>query len=225
MQRQRNMPHHTRRHFLAQSAFGLGGLAAARLLQQDQARAVPAKPALEKAAYDLAPKQPAKPPQCRAMISMFMQGGPSHIDLFDPKPNATAEVRGPFKPINTSVTGIRVSELMPRLAKQAHRYSIIRSVHHKQTQHNTGMYWSIVGRPYRIDNTLINPSRSDYPSFGTLVGWLARRDGYSGALPPYVITPAPHCARNVRRFTAGAPVRAEWRRRPARRSCARRARS
>jgi hypothetical protein len=55
------------------------------------------------------------------------------------------------------------------------------------------MYWSIVGHPYRIDSTLINPSRSDLPSFGTLVGWLARRDGYSGALPPYVITPAPHC--------------------------------
>jgi uncharacterized protein (DUF1501 family) len=55
------------------------------------------------------------------------------------------------------------------------------------------MYWSIVGRPYPIDSTLINPTRTDYPSFGTLVGWLARRDGYSGALPPYVLTPAPHC--------------------------------
>jgi hypothetical protein len=55
------------------------------------------------------------------------------------------------------------------------------------------MYWTIVGRPYRLDSTLINPSRSDYPSFGTLIGWLARRDGYSGPLPPYVITPLPHC--------------------------------
>jgi hypothetical protein len=62
------------------------------------------------------------------------------------------------------------------------------------------MYWSIVGRPYRIDSTLINPSRADYPSFGTLVGWLARRDGYTGSLPPYVITPAPHCDSTV--FTA-----------------------
>jgi hypothetical protein len=55
------------------------------------------------------------------------------------------------------------------------------------------MYWSIAGRPYRIDNTLINPSRSDYPSFGTLVGWLARQEGHPGPLPPYVITPFPHC--------------------------------
>jgi hypothetical protein len=66
-------------------------------------------------------------------------------------------------------------------------------VHHKHTQHNAGMYWSIVGRPYRVDDTLINPARTDYPSFGTLVGWLARRDGYTGPLPPYVITPRPHC--------------------------------
>jgi len=55
------------------------------------------------------------------------------------------------------------------------------------------MYWSVVGRPYPVDSTLINPGHGDYPSFGTLVGWLARRDGYSGPLPPYVITPAPHC--------------------------------
>ena len=55
------------------------------------------------------------------------------------------------------------------------------------------MHWSIVGRPYRKDNTLINPSATDYPSFGTLTGWLAQRDGYSGAVPPYVITPEPHC--------------------------------
>ena len=59
------------------------------------------------------------------------------------------------------------------------------------------MHWSIVGRPYRVDSTLINPSRADYPSFGTLVGWLARRDGYAGGVPPYVITPFPHCDSTV----------------------------
>src|SRR6185436_11061559 len=49
----------------------------------------------------------------------------------------------------------------------------------------------------RIDSTLINPSPTDYPCFGTLVGWLAQRDGYSGAVPPYVITPEPHCDSKV----------------------------
>ena len=55
------------------------------------------------------------------------------------------------------------------------------------------MYWSIVGRPYPMDSTLITPGRTDVPSFGTLTNWLAQRDGYSGAVPPYVITPKPHC--------------------------------
>jgi hypothetical protein len=129
----------------------------------------------------------------RSVILIFNAGAPSHIDLFDPKPDAPDTVRGPFQPIATSAPGVRVSELLPRLSRHAHKFAIVRSVQHAHTQHNPGMYWSIVGRPYRIDSTLINPSRSDIPSFGTLAGWLARRDGYSGALPPYVITPAPHC--------------------------------
>jgi hypothetical protein len=59
------------------------------------------------------------------------------------------------------------------------------------------MYWSTVGRPYRVDSTLINPTASDQPCLGTLVGWLARRDGYSSGVPPYVIAPYPHCDSTV----------------------------
>jgi hypothetical protein len=135
--------------------------------------------------------------KARAVILIFNCGAPSHLDLWDMKPDAPDTVRGSFKPIDTSVPGVRISELMPRLARQMHRLALVRTLHHRHGQHNSGMYWSIVGRPYRIDNTLINPSRSDYPSFGTLVGWLARRDGYSGPLPPYVITPEPHCDSKV----------------------------
>src|SRR5215218_9958032 len=131
--------------------------------------------------------------KAKSVILIFNSGAPSHIDLWDPKPAAPETVRGPFQPIATTVPGIRVTRLLPNLAKQAHRYAVVRTVHHSHTQHNSGMHWSIVGRPYRIDNTLINPSRADLPGFGTLVGWLARRDGSSSALPPYVITPAPHC--------------------------------
>jgi hypothetical protein len=131
--------------------------------------------------------------KAKSVILIFNCGAPSHIDLWDPKPDAPDNVRGLFKPIATNVSGIRISELLPRLARQADRYAIVRTVHHHQLNHNTGMYWSIVGRPYPFDSTLINPTRADYPSFGTLIGWLARRDGYTGPLPPYVITPAPHC--------------------------------
>lgn len=135
--------------------------------------------------------------KAKSVILIFNCGAPSHIDLWDLKPHATDTVRGPYKPIATSAPGIEISELLPRLAKHAHRFSIARSVHHSHGGHNSGMYWSIVGRPYPMDSTLINPSRNDVPSFGTLTGWLARRDGYSGALPPYVITPAPHCDSTV----------------------------
>jgi hypothetical protein len=135
--------------------------------------------------------------KAKSVILIFNCGAPSHLDLWDMKTDAPDSVRGEFKPIATNVPGIRVSELLPRLAKQADKYAIVRTVHHRHTQHNTGMYWSIVGRPYRIDSTLINPSRADVPSFGTLVGWLAQRDGYSSPLPPYVITPFPHCDSTV----------------------------
>ncbi|MCI0376940.1 MAG: DUF1501 domain-containing protein [Gemmataceae bacterium] len=137
--------------------------------------------------------QPAGRAKARSVILIFNCGAPSHLDLFDMKPDAPDNIRGQFHPIVTNVPGIHFSELMPHLARHADKLAIVRSVQHRQTQHNTGMYWSIVGRPYRIDSTLINPSRSDYPSFGTLVGWLAQRDGYASALPPYVITPSPHC--------------------------------
>ncbi len=141
----------------------------------------------------------AAPPKGRArsVILIFNCGAPSHIDLWDPKPDAPSEVRGEFKPIPTNVDGIQVSELLPQLARHADKYAIIRSVNHEHQSHNAGMYWTIVGRPYRVDSTLINPSRNDFPSFGTLVGWLARREGYRGPVPPYVITPAPHCDSTV----------------------------
>jgi len=80
------MTHLTRRHFLSQQAFGLGGLAMASLMQQDGLFAAPAKPPLQRRAFDLVPRPPVQQPQATAMISMFMQGGPSHMDLCDPKP-------------------------------------------------------------------------------------------------------------------------------------------
>ncbi len=133
------------------------------------------------------------PGRAKSVILIFNGGAPSHIDLWDPKPDAPAEIRGTFSTIKTNVPGIHISELLPRMAQRMDKVALIRSVHHEQSSHNAGMYWSTAGRPYRVDSTLINPSRADIPCFGTLVGWLAQRDGFSGAVPPYVITPFPHC--------------------------------
>lgn len=135
--------------------------------------------------------------KAKSVILIFNCGAPSHIDLWDPKPDAPAEMRGPFAPIKTNVPGVLISELLPRMARHMDKLALVRSVHHEQSSHNAGMYWATAGRPYRIDSTLIHPSRTDLPGLGTLVGWLAQRDGYTGGAPPYVITPFPHCDSNV----------------------------
>lgn len=141
--------------------------------------------------------QPTSTGRARSVIMVFNCGGPSHLDLWDPKPAATDSVRGPFQSIDTNVAGIQVTELLPKLSRMADKLAILRSVHHTQSSHNAGMYWTTVGRPYRVDSTLINPTSADHPSLGTLVGWLARRDGYTSGVPPYVIAPYPHCDSTV----------------------------
>jgi uncharacterized protein (DUF1501 family) len=146
---EQNMTHYTRRHFLIQQAFGLGGLALPWLLQQEGAFAAPAKPDFEKPTYDLKPKLPAHPPRAKAMISMFMQGGPSHIDLFDPKPeltrhhlqNYTGDIQydnaaeastklfgSPWKFSKHGQCGMELSELLPHLAEVADDICLIRSM-------------------------------------------------------------------------------------------------
>jgi hypothetical protein len=70
----------------------------------------------------------------RCMV-VRMRGGASHIDTFDMKPDAASEIRGPFRPIKTNVSGIEISEIFPRMAKHAEKFAIIRSVHHAKTSH------------------------------------------------------------------------------------------
>jgi hypothetical protein len=135
--------------------------------------------------------------RARSVILIFNGGAPSHIDLWDPKPEATSETRGIFSAIRTDVDGLRVTELLPRMAKRMSKVALIRSVHHEHSSHNAGMHWANVGRPYRVDSTLINPARTDLPGVGSLVGWLAQRDGFASGVPPYVITPFPTCDSKV----------------------------
>jgi hypothetical protein len=174
------MAHWTRRHVLRAGSFGLLGMGLQRLAAASafaKAGAV-AGSGLGKA---------------KSVILIFNGGAPSHLDLWDPKPQADSTVRGIFSTIKTNVPGTHVTELLPRMAKRMDKVALIRSVHHEHSSHNAGMYWATAGRPYRVDSTLINPSRTDLPGVGTLCGWLAQRDGFSNGVPPYVITPFPHC--------------------------------
>ncbi|MDB5310734.1 MAG: hypothetical protein JWO38_4936 [Gemmataceae bacterium] len=159
-----------RRRMLQIGATGLiGGLTLPRLLQL-QARAATPKPA-----------------GAEACIFLFLEGGPSHIDMFDMKPDAPAEIRGPYKPIATSVPGIQVCEHLPRIAKLAHTYTILRSHSHNDNGHNTGYHYVMTG--YRADFPDGNskaPNNHLFPSAGSIV---ARELGPKSPVPPYINVP------------------------------------
>ena len=140
----------TRRHFLASSTMGIGGVALAWLLKQDNLLAEPFRPELEQKNFDLTPKSPHQEPQARAMISLWMQGGPSHHDLFDPKPEmdkydgktfprtikydnaaqASSKVlASPWKFSKHGECGTEISELLPHTAGIVDDITLIRSMH------------------------------------------------------------------------------------------------
>src|SRR2546423_9166816 len=128
----------SRRQLLGDATFGVGSVALAYLLRQERLLAEPVKPDLERRHFDLTPKKPHFAPRAKAMISLFMQGGPSHMDLLDPKPKlteldgkpfpgtikydnaaqASSKVLGsPWKFKKHGASGIEVSELLPHLAR------------------------------------------------------------------------------------------------------------
>jgi uncharacterized protein (DUF1501 family) len=192
------MSHFTRRHFLNQQAFGLSGLALAWLLDRD-ALALPPKPELERRTFDVKPRPPAYEPRARAMISMFMQGGPSHIDLFDPKPELTkrhmqtftgdvkydnaAEASAklfasPWKFSAHGQCGMELSELLPHLGQVADDICLIHSMHTGVNNHGQSINALNTGR--------ITPGR---PALGS---WMTYALGSeSQNLPAFVVLTDP----------------------------------
>ncbi|MBX7165887.1 MAG: DUF1501 domain-containing protein [Pirellulales bacterium] len=193
------MLHYTRRHFLGQQIFGLGGVALAHLLACDRAHAVPPMPRLDREQYDLRPRSPAREPRARAMISMFMQGGPSHIDLFDLKPEltrrhlqtysgeikydnaaeASAKLFGsPWKFAPQGQCGMELSELLPHLGSVADEICLIRSMHTDVNNHGQSINALNTGN--------IQPGR---PSLGS---WMTYALGSeSQSLPAFVVLSDP----------------------------------
>ena len=117
-------------------------------------------------------------PRAKSCILIWLDGGPSHLDTFDPKPDAPSEVRSPFKDIATSVPGVRICEHLPQTAKVMGDVALIRSLTHELGNHDTGTRYLLTG--HRPTPAL------DYPSLGSLV---ARETGFGGAIPPYVAIP------------------------------------
>ena len=173
---------------LQASSFGLGSVAAAWLLKQDGLladdsvkSADPFKPDFEKKSFDLLPKEPHHPPKARAMISMYMLGGPSQIDLFDPKPElvkrsgqefpgklkfdnsaqASHEMLGPLWDFKRyGKCGMELSEILPHLGSVADDITLIRSMHSGVNNHgqaNRELYsGGIEQSRARLGNWLVN---------------------------------------------------------------------
>jgi uncharacterized protein (DUF1501 family) len=149
------MPTHpaSRRDFLTVGSLGFLGLTLSEYLQAAAAKApVPGK--------------------ANSVILFWLEGGPSHIDTWDPKPNSN------FKPISTNVAGIQVSELLPTIAKKMDKIALVRSMHTRGNDHPQATHYAITGHE-------INPAMQ-FPSLGSIV---TKEVGARNAVPPHVLVP------------------------------------
>ena len=128
---------------------------------------------------------PSPKARAKSVIQIWMWGGPSHLDTWDPKPEAGSDYCGPLdKPIATNVDGVRISELMPLLAKQADKYSIIRSMTHGVNGHETAAYM--------VQTARAQGGRDVFPSVGAVVSlFKGYQAGYKGLVPPYIVLTEP----------------------------------
>lgn len=120
-------------------------------------------------------------PKAKSIIQIWMWGGPAHLETFDPKPEAGNDYCGPFtSPIATKTAGLKICELLPLLAQQSDKYSVIRSMSHGINGHETAAYLVQTGR--EAGDGLV------YPSVGSVVSLFKGYEaGYRGQLPPYIV--------------------------------------
>src|SRR5262249_44388868 len=108
----------------------------------------------------------------RSCIFVYLPGGPAQQETWDPKPDAPAEFRGEFKPIQPSVPGILVGEPLPMLAKVTDKYCLVRSCHHDDVEHNSAAYAHLTGRMHPRKGTIVGPSPNDFPPYGAVLSKL-----------------------------------------------------
>src|SRR5881409_2376794 len=180
----------SRREFLRVGGAGMLGISLADILRlQARAESAPADP-----------KSKSGWGRAKSVIFVCLQGGPSHIDIWDPKPDAPSNVRGEFKPIKTVVPGISLSETMPLLAKQMDKATLIRSMSYTPAglfNHTAAIYQLMTGyTPDRVSPSgqLEPPAPNDFPHAGSQITRLRPSD-----LPmfPFVMLPRPLQESNV----------------------------
>jgi hypothetical protein len=126
----------------------------------------------------------ASPDDVRCIL-VWLDGGPTHHESFDPKPDAPKEIRGDFTPIRTSVPGVYFSECVPKLAAIADKFSVVRSICHKDPNHGGGNHYMMTGAPTPVP---VNCGAfvSFHPSFGSVVSY---ERGIRAGLPAYMSLP------------------------------------
>jgi len=171
----------TRRHLLKVGGLGLLGLSMPKLLRAEAVKKITAR--------------------AKSVIFLFQWGGPSHIDMFDRKPDAPEGIRGPLKGIPSNVPGLHVCEGMERVAKIMDKVTLIRSVHHTMKNHNSAGYYALTGHAPPSDDQRLRDSLELYPAYGAMVDKLApvREDMPTFVSYPHVIsdgsiTPGQHAS-------------------------------
>src|SRR5262245_40039803 len=144
-------PRPSRRQWLQLGGLGVLGLSLPRLLRADTM---------------------ARPePRARSCVLFLLHGGPSQLDALDLKPAAPAEVRREFTPSARDVPGIEITEHLPRLARMANRYTIVRSMTHTALFHNSATYFVTTGQPPLRDLIAFTPSENDFPHLGAQLAY------------------------------------------------------
>lgn len=171
IERQTDLRQFDRRHAIQAGALGLLGLSLADVASFRAAAAATGQPL-------------AKP---KAVIYVFLTGGPSQHDTFDMKPDGPAEYKGEFQPIATRTPGIHICEHLPRLAERSDRWALVRSLTHTENDHERGTYVMLTGRS-QVPPTFrrSQPQASDHPSIAAVAGYATPR---RGSLPTSAILP------------------------------------
>lgn len=140
--------------------------------------------------HQISALQAAHPPantQGRSVIYIFLSGGLSQHDSFDPKPEAPDNIRGEFAPISTSTSGLLICEHLPRLAQRSHLWSVVRSVSHTSNDHSAGHHMMLTGRtPIPPGFSSNGPTPADFPSIAAIAGAVTQP---RNNLPPAVVLP------------------------------------
>jgi hypothetical protein len=158
---------YSRRSMLRVGGLGLLGLTLPRILQAEAIKKGPVA-------------------RAKSVIFLYQFGGPSHIDMFDMKPDAPEGVRGPHKQRSTIADGIAINERLPRLAKVMDKVTLIRSMHHRMNNHNPASYYALSGHAPPVDDITLRDSPELFPGYGSVVDQLAPTPG---EMPGYVALP------------------------------------